>query len=66
MRLTTLVGWVRPGLGRWFNSVGALVVIVFVLQILPPAFTYLNEQQYNELTSLAYPKATGRCRCWSA
>jgi tripartite ATP-independent transporter DctM subunit len=52
MRLTTLVGWVRPGLGRWFNSVGALVVIVFVLQILPPAFTYLNEQQYNELTSL--------------
>ena len=52
MRLTTLVGWVRPGLGRWFNSVGALVVIAFVLQILGPAFTYLDEQQYTELTSL--------------
>ena len=52
MRLTTLVGWVRPGLGRWFNSVGALVVIAFVLRILGPAFTYLDEQQYTELTSL--------------
>jgi tripartite ATP-independent transporter DctM subunit len=52
MRLTTLVSWVRPGLGRWFNSVGALVVIAFVLQILMPAFTYLDEAQYIELTSL--------------
>jgi tripartite ATP-independent transporter DctM subunit len=52
MRLTTLVSWVRPGLGRWCNSVGALVVIAFVLQILRPAFTYLDEQQYTELTSL--------------
>ena len=52
MRLTTLVGWVRPSLGRWFNSVSALVVIAFVLQILGPAFTYLDEQQYTELTSL--------------
>jgi tripartite ATP-independent transporter DctM subunit len=52
MRLTTLVGWVRPGLGRWFNSVGALVVIAFVLQILKPAFNYLDEAQYTELTSL--------------
>jgi tripartite ATP-independent transporter DctM subunit len=52
MRLTTLVGWVRPGLGRWFNSVGALVVIAFVLEILMPALTYLDEQQYTELTSL--------------
>ncbi len=52
MRLTTLVSWVRPGLGRWCNSVGALVVIAFVLQILMPALTYLDEQQYTELTSL--------------
>ncbi len=52
MRLTTLVGWVRPSLGSWFNSVSALVVIAFVLQILGPAFTYLDEQQYTELTSL--------------
>ncbi len=52
MRLTTLVGWVRPNLGSWFNSVAALVVIAFVLQILRPAFTYLDEAQYTELTSL--------------
>ncbi|HEY4044311.1 MAG TPA: TRAP transporter large permease subunit [Rhodopila sp.] len=52
MRLTTLVGWVRPSLGNWFNSVSALVVIAFVLQILMPALTYLDEQQYTELTSL--------------
>ena len=52
MRLTTLVSWVRPDLGRWFSSVGALVVIAFVLQILVPALTYLDEQQYTELTTL--------------
>ncbi len=52
MRLTTLVNWVRPDLGRWFNSVGALVVVAFVLLILMPALTYLDEQQYAELTTL--------------
>jgi tripartite ATP-independent transporter DctM subunit len=52
MRLTTLVNTVRPNLGRWFNSVAALVVIAFVLQILMPAVTYLDEQQYTELTTL--------------
>ena len=52
MRLSTLVNWVRPNLGRWFSSVGALVVVVFVLQILMPSLTYLDEQQYTELTTL--------------
>ncbi len=52
MRLTTLVTWVRPSLGRWFNDVAALVVVAFVLQILLPALTYVDEQQYTELTTL--------------
>ena len=52
MRLTTLVSWVRPSLGNWFNTVGALVVIAFVLLILRPAVEYLDEQQYTELTTL--------------
>src|SRR6185369_3524726 len=42
MRLTTLVNWVRPDLGRWFSSVGALVVVAFVLLILMPTVTYVN------------------------
>jgi tripartite ATP-independent transporter DctM subunit len=52
MRLTTLVNWVRPGYGRWCSSVGALVVVAFVLLILPPALSYVGDQQYTELTTL--------------
>jgi tripartite ATP-independent transporter DctM subunit len=52
MRLTTLVNWVRPNLGRWFSSVGALVVVAFVLLILMPALNYIDQQQYTELTTL--------------
>ncbi len=52
MRLTTLVNISRPSLRRWFNSVAALVVVAFVLQILLPAKEYLQEQQYTELTTL--------------
>src|SRR6202789_3103585 len=52
MRLTTLVSFVRPGLGRWFSSVGALVVVAFVLLVLMPALTYVDEEQYTELTTL--------------
>src|SRR3954449_3726505 len=51
MRLSTLVNWVRPGLGRWFSSVGALVVVAFVLLILMPTVTYVNDEQYVEITS---------------
>jgi len=52
MRLTTLVNWVRPGLRGWFNSVAALVVVVFVLEVLLPARDYVEESQYTELTTL--------------
>ena len=52
MRLTTLVNWVRPGLGKWFNSVAALVVIAFVVEILLPAYEYARDQQFTELTTL--------------
>jgi tripartite ATP-independent transporter DctM subunit len=52
MRLTTLVNYSRPALGRWFNSVAALVVVAFVLEILLPAREYVAEQQYTELTTL--------------
>src|SRR4051794_40197243 len=52
MRLTTLVNWVRPNLGQWFNSVGALVVVAFVLLILMPTLIYVDEEQYVDITSL--------------
>jgi TRAP-type C4-dicarboxylate transport system permease small subunit len=52
MRLTTLVIWVRPGLGKWFNSVAALVVIAFVVEILLPAYEYTRDQQFTELRTL--------------
>jgi tripartite ATP-independent transporter DctM subunit len=52
MRLTTLVNWVRPGLGNWFNSIAALVVIAFVVEVLLPAYEYARDQQFTELTTL--------------
>src|SRR5215470_18891218 len=52
MRLTTLVNWVRPGVGNWLNSVAALVVVAFVLEILLPAYEYARDQQFTELTTL--------------
>ena len=52
MRLTTLVNRSRPALGRWFNSVAALVVVAFVLEILLPAKEYVAETQFVELTTL--------------
>ena len=44
MRLTTLRQLVRPRLGNWLGAVAALVVIVFVLEILVPANAYLKVQ----------------------
>ena len=52
MRLSTLVNWVRPSLGRWFASVGALVVVAFVLLILMPALQFVDEEQYVDITTL--------------
>jgi tripartite ATP-independent transporter DctM subunit len=52
MRLSTLVNWVRPSLGGWFNAVASLAVVAFVLLILMPALTYVDDEQYTELTTL--------------
>jgi tripartite ATP-independent transporter DctM subunit len=53
MRLTTFVNSLRPQWGRWLGTVGALVVIVFVLEILLPAAQYLEVQQSTELITLS-------------
>src|SRR5215469_10263582 len=52
MRLTTLINSLSPRRGRWLETVGALVVIVFVLEILVPAAQYLQVQQSTELITL--------------
>jgi len=53
MRLTTFVNSLRPQWGRSLGTVGALVVIVFVLEILLPAAQYLEVQQSTELITLS-------------
>ena len=57
MRLTTLVGWVPPAVAEWFGAVGALVVVVFVLEILVPAKQYVDQQVFTELTTLPFSDA---------
>jgi tripartite ATP-independent transporter DctM subunit len=52
MRLTTFVNSLSPERGRWLATVGALVVIVFVLEILVPAAQYLQVQQSTQLITL--------------
>ena len=37
MRLTTLINLLSPKRGQWLSTVGALLVIVFVIEILVPA-----------------------------
>jgi tripartite ATP-independent transporter DctM subunit len=53
MRLTTFVNAIRPQWSRYLETVGALVLIVFVLEILLPAAQYLEVQQSTELITLA-------------
>jgi len=53
MRLTTFVNSLRPEWSRWLGSVGALVVIVFVVEILLPAAQYLDVQASTELITLS-------------
>ena len=57
MRLTTLAGWAPPAVAEWFADVGALVVIVFVLEILLPAKQYVDQQVFTELTTLPFSDA---------
>jgi TRAP-type C4-dicarboxylate transport system permease small subunit len=52
MRLTTLINSLSPKRGQWLSTVGALVVIVFVLEILLPAAQYLEVQRSTELITL--------------
>jgi tripartite ATP-independent transporter DctM subunit len=52
MRLTTFVNSLSPERSRWLETVGALVVIVFVLEILVPAAQYLQVQRSTELITL--------------
>jgi tripartite ATP-independent transporter DctM subunit len=44
MRLTTFVNLLKPQWRAWVETCGALVVIVFVLLLLHPAWTYIDDQ----------------------
>jgi len=52
MRLTTFVNWVPRHAGAWLGTVAEIVVIVFVIEILVPANTYLQVQASTELITL--------------
>ncbi|HEX3862285.1 MAG TPA: TRAP transporter large permease subunit [Stellaceae bacterium] len=52
MRLTTFVNWCSPAWNGWLGSVAALVVIAFVLEIIVPAYAYLQVQESTELITL--------------
>src|SRR6516164_9166572 len=52
MRLMTLINSLSPRRGQWLSTVGALIVIVFVLEILLPAAQYLEVQRSTELITL--------------
>ena len=53
MRLTTFVNSLQPRWGRYLGTVGALVLVVFVLEILLPATQYLEIQKSTELITLS-------------
>jgi len=44
MRLTTFVNMLRPEWRAWVETFSALVVIVFVLLLLEPSWTYIDDQ----------------------
>ncbi len=52
MRLTTFVNSLSRERGEWLGTVGALVVIAFVLEILFPTIQYLQIQQSTQLITL--------------
>jgi tripartite ATP-independent transporter DctM subunit len=52
MRLTTFANWVGPQWGSWLATIAALVLIVFVLEILAPAQQFLEVQRSTELITL--------------
>src|SRR6202166_1953443 len=52
MRLTTFINWCEPKWGNWLGTVAAMVVIVFVLEIIVPTNAYLKVQASTELITL--------------
>ena len=65
MRLTTLINSLSPKRGQWPSTVGALVVIVFVLEIRVPAAQFLEVQRSTELITLSTSDGIGLSRSWS-
>jgi len=53
MRLTTFLNSMRPQWSRYLETVGSLVLIVFVLEILLPAAQYLDVQKSTRLITLS-------------
>src|SRR5215813_14864663 len=53
MRLMTLINSLSFERSQWLSTVGALVVIVFVLEILVPAVQYLEVQRSTELRAFS-------------
>src|SRR5215471_9808850 len=53
MRLTTFVNALSPQWSRYVGTVGALVLIVFVIELLLPAAQYLQVQESTELITLS-------------
>jgi len=53
MRLTTLINSLSPKRGQWLSTVAALLVIVFVIELLVPAAQYLEIQRSTELITLS-------------
>ena len=53
MRLTTFVNSLGSQWSRYFGTVGALVLIVFVIELLLPAAQYLQVQESTELITLS-------------
>jgi TRAP-type C4-dicarboxylate transport system permease small subunit len=66
MRLMTLINSLSPKRGQWLTTVGALIVIVFVLEILLPAAQYLEVQRSTELIPYRSLMAIAWLRSWSA
>jgi TRAP-type C4-dicarboxylate transport system permease large subunit len=50
--LTTFVNWCSPSWRSWLATVAELIVIVFVLEIIFPARSYLRVQASTELITL--------------
>jgi len=57
MRLTAVVALMRPARRAFFETLAALVVAVFVLQILVPAYEYFEDEALITTPALAIPNS---------